>query len=71
MSGISRITACKHTAVRLVYKNAAGAAGENGYFERRHIMRLTVIGKGMEVSEYLETTVSKKASKLERYFRRK
>ncbi len=32
-------------------------------------MRLKVKGKGMEVSEYLENTVNKKASKLERYFR--
>ena len=32
-------------------------------------MRLTVKGKGMEVSEYLANTVDKKASKLERYFR--
>lgn len=32
-------------------------------------MRLNVKGKGMEVSEYLETTVEKKARKLERYFK--
>ncbi len=33
-------------------------------------MRLTVTGKDMEVSEYLESTVEKKAGKLERYFRK-
>lgn len=32
-------------------------------------MRLTVKGKGMEVSEYLNNTVEKKAKKLERYFK--
>lgn len=32
-------------------------------------MRLTVKGKGMEVSEYLNSTVEKKAKKLERYFK--
>ena len=32
-------------------------------------MRLSVTGKGMEVSEYLERTVAKKAGKLERYFK--
>jgi len=32
-------------------------------------MRLTVKGKGIEVSEYLNNTVEKKAKKLERYFK--
>ena len=32
-------------------------------------MRLTVKGKGMEVSEYLNNTVEKKTKKLERYFK--
>ncbi len=32
-------------------------------------MRLTIKGKGMEVSDYLRQTVEKKARKLERYFR--
>lgn len=32
-------------------------------------MRLTVKGKGMEVSDYLNETVDKKARKLERYFK--
>ena len=32
-------------------------------------MRLTVKGKGMGVSEYLNSTVEKKAKKLERYFK--
>jgi len=33
-------------------------------------MRLSVTGKGMEVSDYLENMVTKKASKLERYFKK-
>ena len=33
-------------------------------------MRLSVTGKGMEVSEYLQGIVTKKASKLERYFKK-
>ena len=32
-------------------------------------MRLSVTGKGMEVSEYLESIAEKKARKLERYFK--
>lgn len=32
-------------------------------------MRLTVTGKGLEVSEYLRDLVTKKASKLDRYFK--
>ncbi|MBQ9942415.1 MAG: ribosome-associated translation inhibitor RaiA [Christensenellaceae bacterium] len=33
-------------------------------------MRLSVTGKGMQVSNYLENIVTKKASKLERYFKK-
>jgi len=32
-------------------------------------MRITISGKGMEVSEYLRDTVEKKAGKLKRYFK--
>ena len=32
-------------------------------------MRITISGKGMEVSEYLKQTVEKKAGKLKRYFK--
>jgi putative sigma-54 modulation protein len=32
-------------------------------------MHLTIKGRGMQVSEYLEDTVNKKAKKLERYFK--
>lgn len=33
-----------------------------------HIMRITIFGKNLEVTDYLKTTAEKKAEKLERYF---
>jgi putative sigma-54 modulation protein len=39
------------------------------FFYRRCIMRLSIVGKGMAVSDYLESMVEKKASKLEKFFK--
>lgn len=36
--------------------------------ERRKLMRITITGKGMEVSEYLQNVAEKQAGKLSKYF---